>query len=111
LDRDFDEDVHRRAVPLRRRESPRAHRVDRPLIEDGAEPLQNPDVGDAPVAAHDDLEYDVAGNPAPPGVVGVIRLNLVQQRWRRDAGSRTERSASRTAAAAGPDSRARALSE
>src|SRR5262245_56336959 len=76
LDRHFDEHVNRSTEPLRRRELPATHRVDGSLIEARTESLKNPDVSNGAVAAYDDLEHDVPGNPAAPRVVGVIRLDL-----------------------------------
>src|SRR5688572_2927702 len=106
LHRHFDDDVDRLATPARRRELPLAHGSHRPLIETGAQALQDGDVADAAIAAHDDLEDHVTGNPAPSRIVGVIRLDLAEQPWRVDTAARTERSAAGAAARAVADTRA-----
>src|SRR4051794_40258318 len=47
--RDLHQHVHRRTVPLGRRESPLPHRVDRALIESGAQAVQDANGADAAV--------------------------------------------------------------
>src|SRR3972149_5166232 len=51
LDRNFHNNVDRRAEASRRRKAPLPHRVDRPLVESGAEALEDLHVTDRAVAA------------------------------------------------------------
>ena len=78
-------------------------RVDRALIEAGAETPQQVHVANRPVAAHDDLELDVAVDAAQPGVLGVVRLHLAEKGRRRDAAAGPIGPATRAASGARPD--------
>jgi hypothetical protein len=60
LDRHFDQHVYRRAEPPRGSESPLPDRIDCPLIQSSAETLQHAHGSNAAIAAHHDLEDDVA---------------------------------------------------
>src|SRR3954470_10127684 len=91
LHRHFDNDIDRRPVTARRREPPLSHRVHCPLVEPGAQPVQQPHVADRAVALHDDLELDVPFDAALAAFFRVIRLHLAHDRGRGDAGARTVR--------------------
>src|SRR5580704_4941154 len=79
LDRDFDDDVDRRAAEGCRRETPLTHGLRRAIVQAAAETLEDLHVADAAVGAHDDLHHDVAGQILPAGVFGVVRFHLTQQ--------------------------------
>ena len=88
------------AAPCRRAgdESPLAHRLHRAIVQPAAQSLQNLHVADGSVAAHDDLEHDVAGDAAAARVLGVVGLHFTQQARRLDAAAGTIRPAAGAAA-------------
>ena len=98
LDRHFDDDVHRRAEAARGLEAPLADRVHRAFVESSAKAPHDLQRADATVAAHHDLENDVAGESAPPRFLRVIRLDLADELGRFDAAPRPIRSSPGAAA-------------
>src|SRR5262245_47379909 len=85
LDRDFNDHVGGRSQALGGEEFPLPNGLERPLVQAPAESLKNLDVADCAVTTHDDLEHDLAGNAAPPRVLGVVRFDLADQLRRLDA--------------------------
>ena len=68
-------------------------------------------VADAAVAAHDDLEHDLAGDVLPPGRVGVVGAHFLDQPRRADAAARAIRTAAGAAAFARADAGAAAFAK
>ena len=111
LDRDFDQHVDRRAEPPRGREPPLTHRVHCALVEPGAQALHDADRPDTTVAPDDDLEHHITREAAPPRILGVVGLDLLQDGRGGDAAARTVRTAAGSAAAAIADARSRAFAD
>src|SRR3990170_1545100 len=111
LDRDFDDHVDRRPEPPRRRKPPLTHRVRGALVEPAPKPLQDPNVADRSVAAHDDLEDDITGKASPAGLLCVIRFDFALHGRGRDPASRTIRTAPRATTGSCPYARAVAFTQ
>ena len=71
--------------------------IDGALIETGAKTALKSDVADRAVASHDNLELDVAADPATASVLGIVGFDFAEQRRRRDAAARPKWSSARSA--------------
>ena len=89
LHRDFDQHIDRRPESASGRESPLPDRLNGALVESGAQALNDANRTDTTVASDDDLEHHVAREAASPRLFGVVGLDLLQDRRRRDPAART----------------------
>jgi hypothetical protein len=71
--------------------------IDGALIEAGSKTALKPDVPDCAVASHDNLELDVAADPATARVLGIVGFHFTKQRWWRNAAARPKWSSARSA--------------
>jgi hypothetical protein len=78
LDRDFDDHVNCHTLTLCRRKTPLPYRLHGAIVEPAGQTSQDADVADAAVATHDDLQDDLAGHAALPGVFGVVGADFLQ---------------------------------
>src|SRR5207247_750627 len=82
LDGDFNNHIDRDTVALRGRETPLPDGLHRLAVQAAAEALQDPDVADRAVAAHDDFKHDLAPQSLASRVLAVICADLFEQaRW------------------------------
>ena len=103
---DVDNDVNRDTVTFGRREFPLAHGFDGFLLESTAQRPAHLHVADRAIAAHDNLEHDVAFDRLTSRGIRVARTNFPDQRRWVDAGARLIRTATGTATRPGSDAAA-----
>src|SRR5204863_1836412 len=109
FDLDLDHDVDDLTQSCRGCESPLAHGRNRPLVQPMRESVQQFDVADRTVAAHDNLENHCTLDVGSPRLLGVAGLYFAKDSRGQNAASRTIRASARAAACSVADTRPIAL--